>query len=102
SFDMDICFDTTLGILVADRFNDRLRAIANLGEATNSPPTAIIVASSDFQGSVPFKITFDGTHSTDPDNDIIDYVWDFGDGTTAEGPIVEHTYTTMGAFTVTL
>jgi hypothetical protein len=30
------------------------------------------------------------------------YHWDFGDGTTAEGPTVEHAYTRPGSFVVQL
>ncbi|MEZ5139249.1 MAG: PKD domain-containing protein [Acidimicrobiales bacterium] len=46
---------------------------------------------------------FDGRESQDPDGDpIVRYVWEFGDGTTAEGETVEHTYTAPGAYTVKL
>jgi PKD repeat protein len=34
--------------------------------------------------------------------EITRYIWDFGDGTTTTGKIVEHNYTKGGAFTVTL
>ncbi|NRA49533.1 MAG: T9SS type A sorting domain-containing protein, partial [Phaeodactylibacter sp.] len=35
---------------------------------------------------------FDGSESYDSNLPIVQYQWDFGDGTTAEGPQVEHTY----------
>ncbi|MGD8644866.1 MAG: PKD domain-containing protein [Chromatiales bacterium] len=47
-------------------------------------------------------ITFDGSGSTDADNDSLTYAWDFGDGTTATGMMPTHTYATAGTFTVTL
>jgi hypothetical protein len=37
-------------------------------------------------------VTFDGTASYDPDGTIVRYKWYFGDGETAEGPVVQHTY----------
>lgn len=45
---------------------------------------------------------FDAGASTDPDEDILRYRWDFGDGIKAEGVKVKHTYTQSGSFDVTL
>jgi PKD repeat protein len=49
-------------------------------------------------------ITFDASASND-NNDggwITSYNWDFGDGTTGSGKVVDHTFATVGAYTVTL
>ena len=48
--------------------------------------------------------TFDATSSVSPVGVIVNYFWDFGDGTTlnTSNPIVKHTYTAPGTFTVTL
>jgi PKD repeat protein len=43
-------------------------------------------------------IVFDGSQSYDPDNDDLRYFWDFGDGGSAEGPIVSHTYRHGGEY----
>jgi len=48
------------------------------------------------------EVTFDGSESRAPDGDIVRYAWDFGDGHTAEGERVTHTYTEPGAYTVKL
>jgi PKD repeat protein len=45
---------------------------------------------------------FDALASADPDGEIVDYAWDFGDGTTSSGVSSEHTYTGNGTYTVTL
>ncbi len=45
---------------------------------------------------------FDGTGSSDPDGDALAYQWNFGDGATAEGAKVTHSYSKSGAYTVTL
>jgi PKD repeat protein len=66
----------------------------------NSPPTA--VAGNDLQVDVKEKITFDGSKSTDPDQDKLSYSWDFGDGNSKVGKIIEHSYTVEGTYTVTL
>jgi PKD repeat protein len=46
-------------------------------------------------------VTFTST-STNPDNPIADFFWDFGDGETAEGPIVTHEFEVAGTYTVVL
>jgi chitinase len=48
------------------------------------------------------SITFDASGSSDSDGSITSYEWDFGDGSTATGQTVSHTYETAGDYTVTL
>jgi len=68
----------------------------------NRPP----IASIGFSPQFPPKrtaISFWGTGSTDPDGDeIVNFRWNFGDGTTAVGPVVSHTYPDARNYTVTL
>lgn len=46
--------------------------------------------------------TFDGSGSTDPDDGIASWAWDFGDGTSGSGSAVSHTYPAGGAYPVQL
>jgi large repetitive protein len=46
--------------------------------------------------------TFDAGASSGATGQIVSWRWDFGDGTVAEGPVVEHTYRTPGAYVVRL
>jgi PKD repeat protein len=48
------------------------------------------------------QVYFNGTSSTDQDGTIIQYTWDFGDGTSGVGAMVSHNYTHDGWYTVTL
>jgi PKD repeat protein len=47
-------------------------------------------------------IQFDGSGSTDADNDPLTYGWDFGDGTLADGAMPTHTYVAAGVYEVRL
>ena len=67
----------------------------------NKSPTAAITATP-ISGMTPLTVTFNGSASTDSDGTIASYVWNFGDGSTATGTTVTHTYTTAAAFNATL
>jgi DNA-binding MarR family transcriptional regulator len=47
-------------------------------------------------------VFFGAYRSTDVEGYIVDYAWDFGDGNTANGDILAHTYEENGNYTVTL
>ncbi|MGQ1798923.1 PxKF domain-containing protein [Kocuria oceani] len=65
--------------------------------SVNQEPTARFSLSQDRR-----TITVDAGASTDADGNIIDYLWEFGDGTTASGSRATHTYTTAGDYLTTL
>ncbi|KAA3606486.1 MAG: PKD domain-containing protein [Calditrichaeota bacterium] len=47
-------------------------------------------------------VDFDASSSKDSDGDFLTYYWDFGDGNSAKGIKVSHTYSKTGTFPVTL
>ncbi len=47
-------------------------------------------------------ISFNALSSRDPDGEVIDYEWNFGDGTEAIGVIVDHIFEETGDYNVTL
>jgi PKD repeat protein len=67
---------------------------------TNRAPTA--VPGGPYSGFRNQAIAFNGSDSSDPDNDSLTYSWNFGDGATGAGANPTHAYTTLGTFTVTL
>ena len=73
-------------------------AIAALPKKDAGMPVAD--AGTTYWSEVNNPITFDGSGSYDPDGYIVSYHWDFGDGKSADGMVVQHTYTsaTNGAF----
>ncbi|MCX7844790.1 MAG: PKD domain-containing protein [Candidatus Bipolaricaulota bacterium] len=61
----------------------------------------------DFSFAPPLPATyetlrFDASASQSPNGRIVRYLWAFGDGTSAEGPVVEKSYRYGGAYVVTL
>ena len=64
-------------------------------------PQAVLNASTD-QGNAPLTVTFDASGSQDSDGQITAYTWDFGDGTSAFGEQVTHTFSQDGTYIVIL
>ncbi|GAB3681922.1 hypothetical protein GCM10028857_06920 [Salinarchaeum chitinilyticum] len=71
------------------------------GDGSGSAPTAsFTVSPADPEPGQ--SLTFDASGSSDPDGSIASYQWSFGDGTTATGETVSHTYDSAGGYDVTL
>jgi chitodextrinase len=70
-------------------------------EDGNKKPIASIVANNTiiFEGETIF---FNGSGSHDPDGEIMEYKWDFGDGSFENMESCSHRFTSHGTFTVTL
>jgi glucose/arabinose dehydrogenase len=76
--------------------------VQRIGFATgNRAPTAVATANKT-TGLKPLAVTFDGGGSSDPDGDTLTYSWAFGDGGTASGKSVTHTYSADGKFSAVL
>lgn len=70
-------------------------------DSGNVAPIAVITVSTT-SGIAPLAVSFDASASYDPDGSISAYQWDFGDGVTASGVVVSHTYTREGDFNARL
>jgi PKD repeat protein len=68
---------------------------------TNEGPTASFVYSPT-SPKLGEKVNFNASGSSDPDDSIVSYQWDFGDGRSDSGEKVTHKYKTAGTFTVVL
>lgn len=94
-------FKEHLYYLVFDRGEINMITYA---EAPNQAPTAQLTADT-VLGAAPLTVHFSAAESQDPDDAILQYRWDWGDGTPTlltQSTVVSHTYTTDGAYTARL
>ena len=94
----------TYRVTATDRYGNEASAeteapVTPQAPADTQQPTAVLTApEAAFQGDA---LSFSAAGSSD-DRGIVSYTWDFGDGKTASGKAVSHTYAAGGAYTVTL
>jgi DNA/RNA endonuclease G (NUC1) len=69
-------------------------------EAGVQPPFA--VADGPYTALEGTAVALNAAASFDPNGAVVSYVWLFGDGSSATGPAVSHTYSQDGTYTVTL
>jgi len=75
------------------RDKDKVKFVAV--EGANQPPTALAAADTAvIVRGIP--IQFDASGSQDPELDGLEYLWDFGDGTTSTEPRPTHAYEAIG------
>ena len=67
----------------------------------NEPPTAKFTPKPT-TGQAPVLISFVPTGSSDPDGEIVQYAWDFGDGKKVIGRVANHTYAAPGNYVAKL
>lgn len=68
---------------------------------SNENPVSQFVAST-YEGEAPLAVSFDASDSVDPDLDLLDFTWNFGDGGTGSGVETTHIFDGFGLFRVTL
>jgi glucose/arabinose dehydrogenase len=77
-----------------------IRRIKNT--SANQPPVITsLVYDPPSGGSAPLTVHFQAS-ATDAENNPLTYSWNFGDGQTASGPVVAHTYTAKGPYVARL
>jgi len=90
----------TVSLTVTD--NDGLTDIAQVNVTVlNRHPIASFSESTE-TAYVGVYISFNASESYDPDGSIVNYFWDFSDGTNATGIVVDHAFSSNGTFIVTL
>lgn len=81
--------------LMIDSTSDTVQLVAPVAEFTADPPN----------GLPPLEVDFDGSASYDPDGTVVEYRWDFGDGSpifSSPTPLAGHSYAEEGEYTAVL
>ena len=73
----------------------------DFGQTTDPLPPVALFTSDNGRCGGP-NVEFSASDSYDPNGDALTYSWDFGDGTTAQGVNVSHSYANQDSATVTL
>ncbi len=74
--------------------SDTLQVVVNAAPIADAGPDMIVAPGQ--------EVTFSGARSLDPDGDLAAYLWDFRDGSQAEGAIVRHRFAAPGVYQVRL
>ena len=76
----------------------------SIATAQNEPP--VVDPGGPYSGVAGKPVQFDASGTTDPDGDILTYLWDFGDGTPppfpSQDPTATHVYAAHGNYTAML
>lgn len=84
-----------------DIWTGQVSRVDYVGDA-NRNPEAVATADVNSGGS-PLTVNFDGSSSSDPDDENLFYSWDFGDGFPPQaGQTIQHTYNNPGVYFATL
>ncbi len=86
-------YPVTLTVVDNNAASDLGSTTATIGGG-NLPPTAN--AGGPYSGDAGVPVTFDASFSSDPNDSIVSYTWDFGDGLSGSGEIVDHVYESAG------
>jgi hypothetical protein len=92
-----------INFLATDQGGLQSRPLSISVNVPNRPPTA--KAGGPYTGAPGSAVQFDGSGSgdaDDPGGSTLRYTWDFGDGSSASGQKVSHTYASSGTYNVTL
>jgi hypothetical protein len=98
---MFIAFDVRLRLRPRDGDGNG-SSIVDIGAHEYQRLAPIAVASGPTGGELGQALTFDGSESSEPEDEPLAYSWSFDDGTTAAGAVVEKAFTSPGPHTGTL
>ncbi len=93
-------YTVSLTVTDNDGYTDTTTQTVTISDV-NTPPVASFTHSPT-SPTVGQTITFDTATSFDPDGTIVNYDWQFGDGSTGTGANPTHSYQSTGTYTVTL
>ncbi|MBI4231850.1 PKD domain-containing protein [Candidatus Peregrinibacteria bacterium] len=109
SFSKEGSYEVTLKVTDEEDNIGETTKIINVGSPKGTPKAKISSQPSiqgdslKLTGNAPFSVTFNALGTTDSDDNIVDYEWNFGDGSAKGfGETVNHLFAKQGTYTVIL
>ena len=93
-------YTATLTVTDDDGASDTDQVQIVVGAANQAPVAAF--SASPTSGPAPLNVSVNAGQSSDPDGTIASYEWSFGDGSNGTGQTASHTFSTPGAYSITL
>ena len=87
-------------LTVTDEFGQTGKEEVGITVGNDAPVARISL--NPHEGSLPLTVTFDGSGSSDTDDDDMIFLWDFGDGNYGNSEKTTHTYQDAGTYHVSL
>lgn len=94
-------YTATLTVTDNDGLSATVSVQITVQNPANQPPVASASANP-LSGFAPLKVTFSSAGSSDPDGQIVSYLWNFGNGQFSTSPNPTCTYRKVGTYTATL
>jgi len=98
-FDEAGTYEVTLKVTAFEDVSDTDNLTVTINDINEAP---IAVPGGPYTAVVGGEITFDGSGSSDSDGQIVEYTWDFGDGSAGSEVNPTHAYTEAGEYTAAL
>ena len=103
-------YDVTLTVTDEEEKEGVMTKTISVGKIQGTPKAVINTTpslqtgASTLEGAVPFAVVFDAGGSTDSDNNIVNYEWDYDNNGVNDGfgRTVSHTFAKQGSYTVSL
>lgn len=96
-------YDVSLTVVAANGLRDTQEISIRIDDNVSGAEKPEAHINAPTSGQVGQPILFDGTQSdAGVDRTLTDYKWDFGDGSVANAPNVEHTYSSPGSYIIKL
>lgn len=86
--------------LSSDSVNSGSQLASTYSGGNNQPPVAN--AGGSYVAELGEPVQLNGADSFDPDGSIVNFFWNFGDGTSGAGSVVNHQYSAPGVYPVSL
>lgn len=76
--------------------------VTDPNQCVNNSSPVISLQANPLSGDAPLTVSFDASGTTDPDNDELSFSWDFDDGKTGSGAVVQHSFSLADTYVVGL